>query len=292
MIIVRVMGGHSNQLFQYAVGRSLAIKRKTELKLDINTYFDNQPAENTPREYELNAYPLRATIASLQEIKNALDEQNDASSFKSLFRDKKKFRVYSEEASPFQRQVQRLPKNSYLIGYWQNENYFRDIRQNLIREFEPVEPMTQKNEKYLAQIQSTQAISLHVRREDYVDNKHAKQFHGLMPLDYYRAALEIILKKTKDSNRHIFVFSKEIDWCKKNIKFDLPITFIEGNKDGSDDMRLMKHCRHNIMANSSFSWWGTWLNQNPDKVVIAPKIWFQDPSANKNMELPRSWIRL
>lgn len=292
MIIVRIIGGHSNQLFQYAVGRALASKRNTELKLDITTYFDNQPAENTPREYELAVYPLRASIASPSEIKNALDGQSENNRYKKFLMNKDRFVIYNEKPTSFQSEVLRLPKNAYLIGYWQNENHFKDIRKDLIKEFEPVKPMSLKNKQYLARIQSTQAISLHIRREDYVDNKSANEFHGLMPLDYYKAALAIILKKTKDNNRHVFVFSKEIDWCKKNIKLDLPTTFIEGNKDGSDDMRLMKHCKHNIMANSSFSWWGAWLNQNPDKIIVAPKIWFQDPSANKNMELPKSWIRL
>src|SRR5258706_12706944 len=102
MIIVRIIGGHSNQFFQYAAGRSLAVKRKTELKLDINTYFDDQPAENTPREYELAAYPLRATIASPQVIKNALLDHSEHSRFKGLFRDKKKFTIYNEKPAPFQ----------------------------------------------------------------------------------------------------------------------------------------------------------------------------------------------
>jgi len=291
MIIVRIIGGHSNQLFQYAVGRSLANKRQTQLKLDTSTYFDNQPDENTPRDYELRAYPLRAGIASKREVANALTEDQIAS-VRTWLKRRVQFTVYSEKSSPFQPEVLDLPKNSYLIGYWQNENYFKDIRDELVKDFEPIKPLTTKNRKYLSEIQSTQSISLHVRREDYVNNKNANEFHGLVPLDYYKAALEVVLNKTAGTNRHLFVFSKEIDWCKKNMKLNLPVTFIEGNKDGSDDMRLMKHCRHNVLANSSFSWWGAWLNQNPDKVVVAPKIWFQDPAANKNMELPRNWIRI
>ena len=122
---------------------------------------------------------------------------------------------------------------------------------------------------------------MHVRRGDYVTNKHANKAHGLASAQYYQSAFEAIKNRVADKSLRVFVFSNDLDWCKNNLKIDSPITFIEGNERGSDDMRLMKHCQHNILANSSFSWWGAWLNQNPDKLVVAPKMWFKDKKENQ-----------
>lgn len=197
-----------------------------------------------------------------------------------------------DEKILFDKRVLSLPDNTYLEGFWQNEKYFSDIKSLLLKDFEPVKPLSKKNREYLKQIKSTDSISLHVRREDYISVEHYKNFHGLMSLDYYKAALELVRKKSGAKNPHIFIMSKDLDWCKENIKLNYPTIFIEGNKSGSDDMRLMKQCNHNILANSSFSWWGAWLNQNPNKVVVAPKNWFQDESANSQIQLPSEWLRI
>jgi len=296
VIITRLMGGHSNQLFQYAAGRRLAAKRGTQLKLDINTYFDNQPPENTPREYELGEYPLKATIASKQELELIPTEYFKESRLEKLrgrFGGRGKLRAYNEEGQFFHPEVSKLPDNTYLNGFWQNEKYFIDIRDDLLKELEPKSPMNAKNQNYLKQIKTSQAVSLHVRRDDYISNKNANQFHGLAPMEYYHKAFELIRQKTGSRTLQLFVFSTDLDWCQKNLKFDVPMTFVEGNQKGSDDMRLMKHCQHNIVANSSFSWWGAWLNKNPRKIVVAPKRWFQNEEANKEAEIvPSGWIRL
>ncbi len=297
MIIVRLMGGLGNQMFQYATGRSLATKRKTDLMLDSITYFENQPAENTPREYELNSYPLSARIATQGELKkffpNDYFKEARLEKLKKSFGLNKKLVIYNELGLGYHPEVLKLPNNSYLNGFWQNEKYFIDIRGALLKEFEPTTPLTQKGMRYLEKIKACEAVSLHIRRDDYISNKYANKFHGLAPLEYYHTAFNFIRKKLPEKSIEMFVFSTDIAWCKKNLKFSVPITFVEGNNKGADDMRLMKHCRHNIMANSSFSWWGAWLNTNPDKIVIAPKIWFQDKKANEKIEIiPESWKRL
>jgi Glycosyl transferase family 11 len=295
VIVVRLLGGHSNQLFQYATGRVLADRHNTSLKLDTKSYLANQPEQDTPREYELSGYPLRAEIATDKDMQRVLplDFQPNLP-FKILWRlgINNRIRPFSEGGKHFNPKVLSLPDNTYLNGWWQNEKYFMDIRKDLLRDLEPSRPMNTKNKKYFDAIKKSTSVSLHVRRGDYVTNKNAKSTHGLTPVQYYKAALNKVLNHENNKPVHIFVFSNDIPWCKKNLKLETPMTFIEGNVDGADDMRLMKHCNHNILTNSSFSWWGAWLNENPDKIVIAPKMWFTNKDDNKAMELPKTWIRL
>jgi len=294
MIIVRLMGGHSNQLFQYATGRRLADKRGVELLLDL-TYLENTPKVDTPRHYELGSYPICARRATQSELNRILPlDFKPTLPFKITWRLglDRRIRPINEMGKAFNDRVLNVRDNTYLFGWWQNERYFIDIRDKLLREFEPKTPMTAKNKEYLKKISTTQSISLHVRREDYVTNEHANEVHGLTPLDYYHKAITRVTNLSADKDPHIFVFCKEIEWCKANLEFKLPTTFVEGNTQGADDMRLMKHCKHNILTNSSFSWWGAWLNQNPRKIVIAPKVWLQDKGDNTKVELPQNWIRL
>lgn len=291
MIITKLMGGHSNQLFQYAVGRRLAIKHDTILKLDLSWFDGPFPPGTTPRHYELGAYPINAEFATHKDLENIVSKP----SFWSNLSKRSHNKIYKiQEGGPkVNRSAINASDNVYLEGYWQNEAYFNDIRNVLLNEFEPVKPMTKKNQKYLELIQSCEAVSLHVRREDYVNNPVAHAFHGLKDNEYYKEAIRVLKQQLGGKQFKVFVFSKEIDWCKKNLDVGEPLAFIEGNKDGSDDMRLMKHCKHNILANSSFSWWGAWLNQNLHKIVIAPKIWFLDEQADKEADIiPREWIKL
>ena len=297
MIIVKLMGGHSNQLFQYATGRRLAKKRGVELKLDI-TSFDNMAPQDTPREYELSCYPLNASIASNKDL--AIIEPNDYSTslvkrIKHKLNVGHELRIFGEVGTTFNKSVLSAPRNTYLVGWWQNERYFNDIRDDLIKDFEPTTPLSKTNERIIKKIQSSESIWLHVRRGDYITNKHANAFHGFTGIEYYKKALQAVVKripKDRRENVELFVCSNDIAWCKKNLKLPYPITYIE-NELGSDDMRVAKHCKHDILANSTFSWWGAWLNENPNKIVVAPKLWFQDEKANSETEIvPPSWIRI
>lgn len=290
------MGGHSNQLFQYATGRRLAHKHKTELVLD-HSWFDDIPDTDTHREYELGDYPVAARRATKSDIGKVMDPSAPVSLLSKAARRirlDKSIRVFGEAHGGFNRQVLSLPDNTMLIGWWQSERYFKDIRNILVKELEPKYPINKQNQKYLTQIKSTTSVSLHVRRGDYVDNKHANKFHGLASVDYYRKAVAHVANQLgKDAKLHVFVFSNDVDWCRKNLSFKYPVTFVTGNTNGADDMRLMKHCKHNILANSSFSWWGAWLNENPSKIIIAPRVWFQDKTANAQTDIvPEAWVRL
>jgi hypothetical protein len=134
------------------------------------------------------------------------------------------------------------------------------------------------------------SVAVHVRRGDYVSNEAASKTHGLTGVDYYRAAVEQISKKVVRPN--LYVFSDDPNWCKDNLAFKQATTYVAHNSDGAEDLRLMRLCRHNIIANSSFSWWGAWLNENPAKQVIAPQTWFADSIHNTKDLIPSTWQKI
>lgn len=294
MIAVRLMGGLGNQMFQYAIGRKLALQNKTDLALDL-IFFDNIADVDTPRFYELDCFNIQEKF--LSPAKRPVENPDAAFAGKrgkiKLLKHKlggQNWQIYNEPHHNFDPKVLKQTNNSYLIGYWQTEKYFTDIRETILKDFSFKQLAKGKNAKLLEQIKNTESISVHVRRGDYVTNKHANKFHGTKEQSYYNAALEPILKKTKEPT--LFVFSDDPDWCKKNLKFKQKTVYIEGNKKGYEDMRLMMNCRHNVIANSSFSWWAAWLNQNSDKLVSAPKQWFNDPSVNTKDVIPASWFKI
>lgn len=295
MIITKLEGGHSNQLFQYAAGRRLAEKLGTQLYLD-KYWFGTVADSDTPRFYELGDYKFQQKFIDRRAF--ALAEDKPPTMKSRIYdltkgRAKPRIKHFRQRGNGFNREVLDLPDNTFLDGWWQDERYFEDIRPTLLREVELKKPASGVNAEWLEQIKKSNSVALHVRRGDYVSNPLTKKFHGVLKPAYYKAALGQLAKLTSKTDFRLFLFSNDIDWCKKNLKFNHPISFIDANNSGAEDMRLMKHCRHNIMANSSFSWWGAWLNQNPNKVVIAPKVWFQDKQANRETNIvPKDWIKL
>src|SRR3989344_4984067 len=149
--------------------------------------------------------------------------------------------------------------------------------------------IVERNKKLASEISGTNSVSVHIRRGDYVTNANTNQFHGLCSLDYYNKAVSFI--SSKQNEMELFVFSDDIEWCKENLKYDFPIHFVETN-DAHSDMYLMSLCKHNIIANSSFSWWGAWLNDNFQKIVVAPSQWIADASVNTQDLIPKGWIKI
>lgn len=297
MIISKLQGGHSNQLFQYAIGRQLAKSLGTKLVLDLS-WFKEIADVDTSRFYELDCYPLQATTRENLSGLRVVDTHLPVSKIEKA---KRKYHLgnsiwtYYEQGIGYNAGALSQPDNTLLVGYWQTEKYFTGIRDEILSTFEPTTPPNPKNTAIIRRIQDSESVWMHIRRGDYVTNENANKFHGLKDLQYYQQALDILVKKLpKDRAKQleIFVCSNDIPWCKQNLKFPYPITFVE-NEAGSDDMRVIKHCKHDIIANSSFSWWGAWLNENPAKIVVAPKVWFQDKQANGQTEIvPAEWIRL
>jgi len=284
MIIVRLMGGLGNQMFQFALGRRLAVLNDLPLMLDLS-FFD-AVGTHTPRQFELDVFNLEYGIATDQEI----DQFTSPGFFAKILGASKE--VITEKGHSYDPTIVRQRREAMFVGYWQSEKYFRDIRNLLLLDFKLKAPLSGLNKELAEKITNSEAISLHVRRGDYVTNAAAGSFHGLRDVGYYQKAVELI--SANGTQQELFIFSDDIQWCRANFSFDCPVTYIDHNhgRAACEDLRLMSMCRHNIVANSSFSWWGAWLNDHEDKVVVAPRQWFVDPSIDTKDVVPASWIRI
>jgi hypothetical protein len=193
---------------------------------------------------------------------------------------------------PYDCRILNTPKNVYLDGYWQSEKYFREIKDVIRSEFQVKYPQDTKSQEIGKVISSTQSVSVHVRRGNYASNPRVNSHHGTCAVEYYQECAKTI--EGKLSSPHYFVFSDDIAWAKVNLDFHYPTTFVDHNDPSHDyeDLRLMSMCRHHIIANSTFSWWAAWLNANPDKIVLAPRQWLNDPAIDTRDLLPSNWIRV
>jgi hypothetical protein len=184
-----------------------------------------------------------------------------------------------------------LGDNTYLDGYWQSEKYFRSIEKIIRSECRVKGAPSEINKNFADKIQSVNAVSIHVRRGDYVTDEKTNAYHGVCDKDYYRQAIDHLTASLDDP--YFFVFSDDMAWTKANLSTgSQPAEYIDHNTGaGHEDLRLMYLCKHHIIANSSFSWWGAWLNDHAGKKIIAPKKWFQPPITNNDI-IPEGWITL
>ncbi len=290
MLIVKLKGGLGNQMFQYAFGRALSLRRNEPLKLDVSSFPDHNN-----RTYCLDKFDIKAEIATPEECCSAKFKR--PSMYKRflymLFRRPYPLLEvadgYKKEENVFEYSCEAGgTKYHYYEGYWQNERYFQDIRSDLISTFSPENSHMKVFGEYLKMILlSRNAVGVHVRRGDYVDCPATNRIYGLLDVDYYYKAIQY--QQQKFNKPDIFVFSDDISWCKSKIRGEM--IFIESTAD-YEDIYLMSQCKHHIIANSSFSWWAAWLCQNPDKTVIAPKRWFADDELNKKASkiINEKWI--
>ncbi len=275
-------------MFQYAFGYSISKQSGQLLKLDISGF-----GSNSLRTFSLIMYGIKAEFATKDDIQMH-KFQNESLIAKLLRKTKRKLPPFadtyqSESKNP--EDIYISNKGAYYDGYWQNENYFKDYREELVDLFS-IKGTSSDTEDYLQQISTTESVSLHVRRGDYVTNPHTNRNHGLCDIAYYRDSIEMISREV--NKPHLFIFSDDLAWAKENLNFAVPSIFIELGEAAPDheEIFLMSQCHHNIIANSSFSWWGAWLNQNENKIVAAPRKWFADESKDTSTITPKSWIRL
>lgn len=280
MIISNLTGGLGNQMFQYALGRHLALKNKTQLKLHFtNALFC------TKRTYSLDCFNVKAEMATKDDLKKMgiisdriinriiyLVEQRIHIKFNK--------NIVTENKQTFDKQILSLLDNIYLQGYWQNEKYFKDIEDQIRKDFTFKTKPAGKNLKLIKKIKNSNSVSIHVRRADYLKYKDFQ----ICDINYYNKAIDIIKKKVK--NPVFFIFSDDIQWCKNNLIIKNKTFYVKNNKP-CEDMKLMSLCKHNIIANSSFSWWGAWLNNNKNKIIIGPRRWAKRDNTNR---LPENWL--
>lgn len=288
MIIIKLIGGLGNQMFQYAFYRKLSILKNIPVKLDIfgysDTYFLNKDEK---REYSLRHFKIQENLATREEIK-------EFSGLKSLLRKfikKIKRDIFKIDNFSFNEKEFQVADKTYLSDYWQSEKYFKDIADILRKEFTLKNDLSFFAKNIEKKIVNSNSVSLHIRRGDYAFNQKVKYCFGLLSLDYYQRAIEII--KDKINNPLFFIFSDDIDWVKKNLNLDASLIYVSNsNLRDYEELVLMSKCKHNIIANSSFSWWGAWLNQNYKKIIVAPKIWFKNRNINTKDIVPDNWIKI
>jgi len=291
MIIVKLIGGLGNQMFQYAAGRNLAIKNNTILKLDISGFKDYKL-----RNYDLGRFKILEDIATSEDLSGVIFPSDGSihkvrKYLKIKIADVQHIQFIKEQENDFQPEILTLGDSIYLDGYWQSEQYFSDIKDVIRKEFTVKGVPDPINESYLGKIIDCESVSVHVRRGDYVSNPTTAQVHGFLGLEYYQMALDIILEKIDEP--HFFVFSDDPDWAERNLKPDAPIAYIKHNgAKNYEDLRLMSTCKHHIIANSSFSWWGAWLAPDENKTVIGPSRWFSDKDYNDQDRMPENWLRV
>jgi hypothetical protein len=291
MIIVKLKGGLGNQLFQYALGKNLARKNNTDLYLDLSVYFNSiQRHDYTLRGYELSAFNINEALILPPQIPflPALIAKR-ASNILHKAKMKASMHIIKERGFQFNDKVLSIKNNSYIIGYWHSEKYFKEIEKELRKDLVLKEKLSNNALEYSRQIRDTESISLHIRRGDYLTNTWAKETYHSLPIPYYQQAVEVIQGTGVPIN--CFVFSDDPSWVKENLKLNNKLTFVTGNKN-YEDLHLMSLCKHNVIANSSFSWWGAWLNQNQSKTVIAPKNWFIDEKIDTRDLIPEGWKRI
>lgn len=283
MFIIKIIGGLGNQMFQYALGLSLSIKFNTEFKMDISG-FDLYKLHNYSMQY-LNINEHMASKSDLSKYNNSL------SKIKSKILPYYWRPIIRERQFNFDQKILNLKKNAYLDGYWQSEKYFKNIEYILRKEFTIKDEFNTIEPDLKNRIINSNSVSVHVRRKDYVSADRTHQVHGTCSKEYYQKAINYISSKIK--NIKIFVFSDDIKWAEKNIIFNFRTEYIDhGIEKNYIDLALMSMCKHNIIANSSFSWWGAWLNANSNKIVITPNEWFKDKTKNTKDVIPKKWTKL
>lgn len=181
------------------------------------------------------------------------------------------------------------PGINYYFGGWHTEKYFIGVKDKVIDEFQFAAVNDEINLAYIKKIESTNSVSIHVRRGDYLNNANINLFGSVATLDYYQRAIDFM--ELKNPECHFFIFSNDIAWVKDNL-FMKNVTFVRGNSgtDSWKDMFLMTLCKHNIIANSTFSWWGAWLNKNQNKLVLCPNKFLM--TDNYTDVYPESWIKI
>lgn len=262
MIKITLKGGLGNQMFQYAYGRNLSIMRNTELKLDL-THLIYPDKIDTLREFKLNAFDICANI--YKPIKRPL------------------LKIF------FSKIINKVLKKEQ---FFQSEKYFKNNENTIRKEIVLKKPLSTYSLEILNLILSkNNPVSLHIRRGDYVSNAKTNIHHGLCPIEYYEKSIEYI--KLKINSPTFFIFSDDIHWAKDNLKSTSEMIFVSKPEiPDYEELILMSKCSHHIIANSSFSWWGAWLNPNPSKIVVAPKKWLNNVNIDTTDICPSEWIRI
>lgn len=286
-LVVDVFGGLGNQMFQHACGRALSLDLGVELRVRgtavLGVFRGTAERASLPDAFRAGgllgaSFAVRRMVARYPHVSNGL---------LSGMVTEPHFEFWAGLEGAVHRGARLLH------GYWQSEKYFRRHERQVRSDFTFPEQLTPANREIAAEIASTNAVSVHVRRGDYLTPR-ASAFHGACSADYYRRAFELMERKV--DGPCFYIFSDDPAWVRSELAGDdgRRKIVIDHNPGAAsfNDMHLMSLCKHHILANSTFSWWGAWLNASPGKIVVAPARWFASPDMNSADILPADWIRL
>lgn len=286
MIQVHLAGGLGNQLFQYAAGRALALRHDTDLLLDTRSLGRKGPAHSV---FGLHHFAIKARIGTAAELPPDRSRRLAYSLWRGFGRAPQFLR---ERGLGLNRGVLTAPDGTYLHGYFQSESYFADATHRLRQDLAFADPPKGKNTDWLTRIAADEtAVSLHVRRGDYVADAKSLRSQGICDAAYYRRAVAALTAQS--GKRHVFhVFSDDPEWARANLKLGAEMIVLSHNGPDTphEDLRLMAACHHHIIANSTFSWWGAWLDPRPDAITVAPAQWFANPTLSNPDILPARWL--
>lgn len=261
-IRISIQGGLGNQLFQYARGLQLSHIEKKDVVFDIS--FFNNTRKDTPRPFLLDKFNIDKT-----------------------------YTYTNRPVSFFQRYIKKITqKITGAYEYYQSEKYFRGVKNEIYRQYTLQDPLSQAAQDIASHITTAQtSVSIHIRRGDYVQDQKTHAYHGVCGLEYYKQAIDHIQKHT-NSPITFFIYSDDITWVRHNLAVTDAVYVSNPSIADYEELILMSMCQHNIIANSTFSWWAAYLNQHAEKIVIAPKQWTAKKSSSELDILPPTWIQL
>jgi hypothetical protein len=297
MVTVLLRGGLGNQMFEYAAGLALAHKNNTHLLLDTTMIRDRFPRRQISfREYDLDVFTLKPQLTTFSRVANVFPVPGlwtglDMSFIgaRALLGTQKLVREKSEHV--FDPAVLAAGSDAFLWGFWQSPKYFAGAEAEIRNAFKFRHSLSGEALALAGKIKNSNSVAIHVRRGDYLSSKY-RHLYGETNIDYYLKAIEYIAEHIKLPS--FFVFSDDVAWCKENIKPPFPTTYVDDASRGpksSFHMQLMSLCKHNVIANSTFSWWPAWLNADKDKIVVAPKKWLASSEYEEDI-IPEGWVKL
>jgi len=299
-LTVHCQGGLGNQLFQFVIGYILAKKNKINLRINIERYdsYDRQfELDRFPEIYKLNIPKIKNNnffgkiylylYHKIYKILKILGIYKFINYF--FFLDKQEF-----EKSPFifngDLLKKKIVKNLSIIGFFQSEKYFIRYKKIVLKLFRFPKIKDKLVQKHLNLIKNKNSVAIHIRRGDYLNNPKVRCVHGILGEDYYKKSISYVKKRVK--NPFYFIFSDDVELVKKTFSFFNRKNYIFiDTKSSINDLHLMSNCKHFIIANSTFSWWGAWLSKNKHKIILAPKKWVRAKIFTPDI-IPESWIKI
>lgn len=282
MIVARIQGGLGNQMFQYAYGLSVAAANRAQLRWHFTPRTTGPQRTLMLRDWRIDADELDPAAGRL------CPRGRGGLGWGSLAYGQLPLRHVRERPFGFHPRHLTVGDHSYLDGYWQSEQFFPGLKERLRAIFQPARTPSDASRRVADEIARGPSASLHIRRTDYLNLSYAT----VCPLDYYRQAVDELLATA--AGLKMFVFSDDVAWCQAHLQLPCPLTFV-GHNDAAhahEDIWLMSRCRHHVIANSTFSWWGAWLGEDQTGLTFAPQVWFTDPRMDDSHIVPPSWRRI